>query len=166
MGEIKPQMPRRDQRSGLLHVLAQHLTQPGMQQMRRRVIAHGRLANLGIHDRVDPVPNFEGGPPYVLFVGWRFLLGPHQNLMRPHALNWVVTTLHFRDDGIVIVGIKPSTIANLPARLCIKRRVIKNDLSRFASLEFLHAQPVVNDCQNLAAVRPRLPITLKLRLGQ
>src|SRR4029077_360601 len=86
--------------------------------------------------------------------------------MRPHALNRVIASLHFRNDGVVIVGIKPSAIPNLSTRLPIERRVVKNNLSLFASLEFLHALPDVNDRQKLAAVGSRVSIPLKLRLGQ
>ena len=87
----------------------------------------------------------------------------HHNLMRPHSLNRVITSRHFGDDGVVIVGIKPSPVPHLPASLGIKRRVIENDLARFASLEFLHSLPVMNDGQHLAPIRPRLPISFKLR---
>ena len=83
--------------------------------------------------------------------------------MRPHALNRVIASRHFGNDSVVIVRIKPSAIPHLPASLGIKRRVIENDLARFASLEFLHALPVVDDRQHLAAVRPRLPVSFELR---
>ena len=59
--------------------------------------------------------------------------------MRPHSLYRVVTPLHIGDNGVVIIGIKPSAIPDLSARLRIKRRVVKNDLAFFARLEFLHA---------------------------
>ncbi len=55
--------------------------------------------------------------------------------MRPHSLNRVIASLHVSDDGVVIVGIKPSAIPDLPTSLRIKRRVIENDLALFASLE-------------------------------
>src|ERR1700757_833101 len=84
--------------------------------------------------------------------------------MRPHSLNRVITSLHFRYDGVVVVGIKPSAIADLSARFGIKRRVIENDLTLFASLQFAHTLSVVNDGQDLAVFGPCLPIPFKLRL--
>ena len=42
-------------------MLAQHLAQSGMQQMRRGVIAHGGIADLGVDDGVDFVRPREWG---------------------------------------------------------------------------------------------------------
>ena len=56
--------------------------------------------------------------------------------MRPHALNRVVASGHFGDDGVVIVGVKPSAIADLAAGFGVERRVIENDLALFARLQF------------------------------
>ncbi len=126
--------------------------------MRRGVIAHGSRANAGIHHSVHFVPDLEGAPPNAVFVGWGF----HNHLMRPHPLNRVVASLHLGDNGIVIVGVKPSPIADLPARFRIKRRVIKDDFTFLASLEFLRPLPILNDGQHFAIVRARLPIAFKL----
>src|SRR6266567_7409777 len=84
--------------------------------------------------------------------------------MRPHALNRGIASRHLSDDSIVIVRIKPSPIPHLPARLCIKRRVIKNHFTRFASRKFLHALPITNNRQYLAAIRASLSIAFELRL--
>ena len=46
--KIKTQMIGRNQRSRLLHMLAQHFAQPGLQQVCGGVIAHGGLANFGV----------------------------------------------------------------------------------------------------------------------
>src|ERR1039457_962965 len=117
--------------------------------MRSRVIAHGRLTNLGVHDGIDLVPDFEGAPPYAVFVGacpelvegWGFLYGLHNNLMCSNGLNRVITSRHIGDDSVVIIGVQPSPIPPLPARLGIERRVIENDLARFTRLQFLRALP-------------------------
>jgi hypothetical protein len=65
------------------------------------------------------------------------------DLMRPHALHRVVASLHFGDDGVVIVGVKPSAIADLSAGFGVERSVIEDDLAFFSGLEFLRALPVV-----------------------
>ncbi len=57
MRKIKPQMPRRHQRSRLLHMLPQNLAQPGMQQMRSRMIPHSGLPHVGINDRIHLIPD-------------------------------------------------------------------------------------------------------------
>src|ERR1035438_12962 len=154
-------MPRRHQRPRLLHMLPQHLAQPRVQQVRSRMIPHSSGANLGVDDGVDSITDLEGAPPYAVFVGWGFWCGLHNNLMRPHALNRVITSLHFSDHGIVIVRIEPTAVANLPASLRIERSVVENDLAGLAGLELLRPLPVVNDGQNLAAFRPRLLVSLK-----
>ena len=61
--------------------------------------------------------------------------------MRAHALHRVIASSHFGNDSVVIVGVKPSAIADLPARFGIKGSVIENDLAGFAGLEFLRALP-------------------------
>src|SRR5712691_8124551 len=154
-------MIRRHQRSRLLHVLAQHLAQARMKQMRRRVIAHSGLPDFSIDDGVDlvahakcpPTPVFgisstEGGPPYAVFVGWGF----YDHLMRAHPLNRVVSSLHLSDDGVVIVAVKPPAIADLSAGLSIERCVIEDDLAFLSGLEFLRTLPVADEGQHFCAV--------------
>ena len=53
MREIKAQMIGRHQRPRLLHMLAQNFAQPGLQQVRGGVIAHGGLADFGVDHGVD-----------------------------------------------------------------------------------------------------------------
>ena len=72
MRKVKAQMIRRHQRPRLLHMLTQHLAQSGVKQMRRRMIAHGGLTNVGVDHRINLVPDLEGTPPYAVFVGWGF----------------------------------------------------------------------------------------------
>src|SRR5580704_12633624 len=137
-----------------------------MQQMRSRVIAHGRLPNLSIHHRINLIPNPDPrstrGTPFLARI-LREKWGLHHHLMRPHSLYRRITSSNVGYDSIVIVRIKPSPVANLPARLGIKRRVIKDDLTGFSSLKFLRPLPVMNDGQHFAAVRASLPITFKYR---
>ena len=87
-------------------------------------------------------------------------------LVCAHTLNRVIASRHFSDDRIVIVGVKPSAIPNLSAGLGVERRVIKDDLALLASLEFLHALPILHDGKHFAAVGARLPVAFEDRLGQ
>lgn len=66
----------------------------------------------------------------------------------------------------MIIGIKPSSIPDLPTGFGIKRRVIKNNFACFASRKLLRSLPVVNNGQHLAAVRASLPIAFKFRCRQ
>ncbi len=147
--KIKAQVIRRHQRSSLLHMLPQNFAQPGMQQMRRRVITHGRLANVSVHHRIDLVAYMN-----------RLL---RRHLMRPHSLNRRIASGDIGDDGVVVVRVKPSLIANLPAGFGVERRVIEHHFAGFAGLEFLRALPVANDGENLAAVRASLTIAFEDR---
>ena len=51
--EVEAQVIRRYQRPCLLHVLAQHFAQPGLQQMRGGVVAHGGLADVDVDHGID-----------------------------------------------------------------------------------------------------------------
>src|ERR1700722_5584957 len=120
--------------------------------MRGRVIAHGRLANVAVDDGIDLVAHTEG------FLG--------HNLMGAHTLNRRVATSDVGDDGIVIVRVKPSAVANLPAGFGIERRVIENDFALLARLEFLHALTVLDDGENLAAIGASLTVAFEIGFRQ
>src|SRR5260370_19486622 len=83
-----------------------------------------------------------------------------------NPLDGVVASLHFRNDSIEFVAVKRAAVPNLPARLRVKRRVIKNDLALFTRLEFLSSLPISDNGHHFTIFRPRLPIPLKLRLRQ
>jgi hypothetical protein len=117
-----------------------------MKQMRGRVIPHGRLANVNVDDGIDFVADSQTtvGAPFLartLREKWGF----DDNLMRPHSLNRRIASSYVGNDGIVIVRVKPSLVAYLPAGFGIERRVIKNDLARFASLEFPRSSEIFDD---------------------
>ena len=67
--KIKSKMIGSDQRSRLLHMLAQHFAKPRLQQMRSRVIAHGRRANCRINHGINLIAHAEGTPPFRVFCG-------------------------------------------------------------------------------------------------
>ncbi len=82
--------------------------------------------------------------------------------MRAHSLDRVVAAFHFGHDGVVIVAVEPSPVADLAAGFGVKRRVVEDDFAFFAGLEFLHALAVVDDGQNLAAVGAGLAVAFEL----
>ena len=53
----------------------------------------------------------------------------------------VVASLHFGDHGVVIVAVKPSPIAYLPAGFGVEGRVIEDDFAFFAGFEFCAPWP-------------------------
>ncbi len=63
MRKIETQPIRRDQRTFLLHVLAEHLAQRRVQQMRRRMIEHGRLTTRAVDLRGQRVARPRSAPP-------------------------------------------------------------------------------------------------------
>src|ERR1700676_1358583 len=113
-----------------------------------RVIAHGGFANRGVNDGIDFLPNMEG------------LLG--NNLMRTDALDRVVASGHFGDDRVVIIGVKPSAIADLAAGFGVERCVVEDDLAGFAGLEFLGTLIALDDSQHFAAVGAGLTIAFEV----
>src|SRR5208282_915871 len=127
--------------------------------MRGRVVAHSGLANRGVDYGVDFIADAEGAPPSrVSCGGW----GLHDNLMRAHSLHRVIAASHFGDDGVVIVGVKPSAIADLSARFGVEGSVVENDFAGFARFEFLRALTVLNDGKHFAVVRARLAIAFEV----
>ena len=82
--------------------------------------------------------------------------------MRAHSLDRVVTAFHLRDDGVVVVTVKPSPVAHLSAGLGIKRSVIEDDFAFFAGLEFLRALAVVDDGQHFAAIGTGLAVAFEV----
>ena len=82
--------------------------------------------------------------------------------MRAHPLDRVVAAFDLGHDGVVIVAVKPSPIAHLPAGLGVKRRVVQDDFAFFAGLEFLRALAVADDSQNLATVGAGLAVAFEV----
>ena len=153
--EVEAQMRGIDQRACLLHVLAQHLAQRGMQQMRAGVVAHGGAADFVVDHRVHFVAHVDG------------LLG--DDAMRAHALHGIGRALDLGDDGVVIVSVKPADIADLSTSISVKRRVIEHDLRALAGLQFLRANTGavmrLDDRQHLAPGGKRLVVALEDGLG-
>src|SRR5581483_570246 len=83
--------------------------------------------------------------------------------MCPHSLHRVVTTLHFSNDLVQLVAVERSAISDLSSRLCIKRRVVENDLAFFSGLKFLHALPILDDGEHFAIFRSRLQVAFEYR---
>src|SRR5258708_719692 len=120
--------------------------------MRGRVIAHGGFANCGVDGGINFLPNANR------------LFG--NNLMRPHTLYRVVASGHFSDDSVVIVGVKPSAIADLAAGFGVEGSVVENHLTGFTRLELSRALITLNDGQRFAALRARLAIAFEVGLWE
>ena len=89
--EVEAQMIGRDQRSGLLDVLAEDFAQPGVQKMGGGVVAHCGLANRGVNDSVHFVAHANR------------LLG--DDLLCANALDRVISSRYFSDDRVQFVAI-------------------------------------------------------------
>src|SRR5260370_10158672 len=118
--------------------------------MRSCVIAEGGLSNLSIDHGADFVTPADG-----LF---------RHRLMRADPLNRGIAAFHFGDDGVVILRVKPSPIADLSAGFSIERRVIEDDLASIAGLELLCALAIVDDGQHFAGGGASLTVAFEFRL--
>ncbi len=85
------------------------------------------------------------------------------DLMRAHALYRVIASGHLGNDGVVIVGVEPSAVANLPAGFGVEGRVIENDLAGVSGLEFLRALIAFDDGKNFAVIGASLAIAFEFR---
>ena len=150
--EVEAQMRGIDQRARLLHVLAQHIAQRGMQKVRAGVVAHGGAADFVVDHRVHFVADVDG------------LLG--DDAVRAHALHGIGHAFNFGDDGVVVFAVEPADIADLSARIGVERRVIEHDLAALAGLQLLRANSGavvrLDDGQHLASGGERLVIALEL----
>src|SRR5881275_2692779 len=111
MREIETQMIGRHQRSGLLHVLTQHLAQPSMKKVCGGVIAHRcfttLLVNLGHHRIAN-----SDYCPCNYFVG-------------PDTLNREIAVLHIRTELVRYRIQEPALVPDLATGLCVERRSIE-----------------------------------------
>src|SRR5215469_769349 len=99
-----------DQRSSLFHMITQDLAQTSMQQMRCRVITHDGCAHFRIHDPINLVAYPDRS------------LG--HDLVRANSLDGVVAPGHLGYHRIVVVCVKPATVAHLSTSFSVKRRAI------------------------------------------
>ena len=89
------------------------------------MVAHGRVAYVGVDHRVDLVADVDG------------LLG--HDAMRAHALHRIGDALDLGDDGVVIVGVEPADVADLSAGIGVEGGVVEHDFAALAGLELLRA---------------------------
>src|SRR3954454_10847577 len=107
-----------------------------MKQVCGGVVAHGRLADVGVHNGIDFLSN----------ANWL----PGCDLMRAHSLNRRVASRDFGEDGVVTVRVNPPTIADLPAGIGIERSVVEDDLTLISAIEWLQALAVFDDRERFA----------------
>src|SRR4029077_18945052 len=121
------------------------------------------LPDLRVDDGIDFLPDPKGGPPFpVLCRGG----GVHHDLMRRNSLDRVIAGFHVGDDGVVIVAVDPSAVADLSSGFGIERSVVEDDLTFFSWLEFLRALTVVDDGENFAALGAGLAVALEFGFGK
>ena len=127
MREVEAQVPGIDQRASLLHMLAQHLAQCGVQQVRAGMVAHGRAADFVVDHGVNFVADVNR------------LLG--DNAMRAHALHRIGRAFDLGHEGVVIFAVEPAHVADLPAGIGVERRLIEHDVAALAGLQLVNAGP-------------------------
>src|ERR1700685_1814079 len=115
--------------------------------MRGRVVAHSRLADIGVDDGIDLVADMD----------WLF----GDDLVRAHTLDRGVAAFYIGDDGVVIVREEPSTVADLSAGFGVKRCVIENDFAFVSRVELLCALTVADDGKDFAVVGTGLAVAFE-----
>ncbi len=152
MRKIETQTVRFHQRSRLLHVRPQHLAQRRVQQMRRRVIAPRRVAEIRVDDGIDTIANFHGLP--------------QDCAMGEDALHRLRAAAHIGDHGVVIVAHQPAGIADLAAGVGVEAGPVENNLDRVAGIGRRNTQAVFHNRKDFSSIDTELPIPLKRRLRQ
>ncbi len=122
--EVEAQVAGIDQRARLLHMRAQHIAQRGVQQVRAGMVAHGRVAHLGVDHGVDLVADVD-----------RLL---RRDAMRAHTLHGIGRALDLGDDGVVVVGVEPADVADLSAGIGVEGCLVEHDVAALAGLQLLH----------------------------
>src|SRR6185295_11825338 len=114
--KVKTQIRRGNNRSGLLHVCSQNLTQRGVHQVCRSVIASRRITLLDVDVSRDRITNLETS-----FLDF--------DLMDDQTLRWRVSIENSRQ--LVRWTNDDANVSDLPATLRIERRVVEHDLAFF-----------------------------------
>src|SRR5438477_10754140 len=125
-------MPGRNQRAGLLDVFAEGLAQRSMKQMGSGVIALGRLAYLGMHNRFELLSNMDRLPCL-------YFMGAH-TLYRHHAAVYL-------GDHVARAVAEDPDITHLSTGVCIKGAVIEGYLAFLSGCQLVDALPLFHNGQ-------------------
>jgi hypothetical protein len=116
--------------------------------MRRGVVAHCRLTDVKVHYGVNLIAYTDR------------LLGC--DLVGAHALDRVVAAFHVGDDGVVIVAVEPSAVADLSARLGVEGRVVEDDFAFVSRVQGLCPLAIVDYGEGLAVVGASLAVAIEV----
>src|SRR5580698_4532526 len=89
--------------------------------MRGRVVAHGRFADLRVHDGCHDVANL------------KVLTGLH--FVKTNSLNGHITSQHIGPHNIPLGVVQPADVSDLAARVSVERCAIKDNLTCFARVQ-------------------------------
>ena len=129
MGEVEPQPRLFDQRTLLRDMVAQNITQRGVQKVCRGMVRHDATASLSIDNRINPVP--DGNTTA--------LQSPDMHVHITCALDNVAN-----DETPAISKCEDPMIARLSAAFGIKRRRIEHQFHRVAMVRARY-RPAVDD---------------------
>ena len=134
LGVIEAQMIRRDQRAGLAHVVAQHLTQRGVQQMGRGVVARRVVAAAALHNGLHAIAD-----------------GDLARADRADMRDDVAVGAGIGDLDLRGVGADQPGVADLPAALWVERSRAQHDADALAWSGAPDRLAVADDRRDLAA---------------
>ena len=136
MRQVKAQAIRLHERARLMHVIAQHLAQRGLEQVRGRVRTHDRLAAIGIDARRDGLLDLQAA-------------GVHHTVVQEFAGLVLLDVRHLEERA---VRLNDAVVGHLAAHLGIKRRAVEHEHALLALIDLRTDLTVADDGQDRALV--------------
>ena len=149
MRKIEAQASRLDQRSGLLDVRAENVSQRGVHQVRRRVIALDVFAARAVGVSRDAVAH-----------GKFFFC---DDAVRDQSGNGIIRAAHVGKLHRVLVVPERAGVGDLSAGFGVKHRAIEDDFAFSARRELIHRAVFGDDGLDAAIFRGRAEIKIRFR---
>ena len=119
-----------------MHMVAQHLTQRSLQQVRGRVRTHDRLAAVGIDARRDGLLDLQ-------------MAGVHHTVVQELA-GLILLDVRLLEERAV--GLNYAVVGHLAAHLGIKRRAVEHEHALLALVDLRADLPIADDGQDRALI--------------
>ena len=146
--KVETQARRLDERTGLLDVRAENISQRRVHQVRRRVIALDVLAPRAVGVARDEIAH------------GKFFL--RHNAVRDQAGDGVIRAAHFGNLHRVLVVPERPDVGNLSAGFGVENGAVQNDFAFRAGRQFVHRAVLGDDGLDAAIFRGRRKIKIGL----
>ena len=149
MREVKAQVLVAAERTGLVHMLTEHVLKRGIEQVGSGVVTTDKLATAHVDARAHGVADMHGTARNGRDMG-----------------EDAVVALRIGNLDLKIFGGKGTGIAHLATHLGIERRTVEHDLNALASLCRIDALAVAHDGNDLGAIDRVVVVTAELGGGE